>query len=104
MKFRSPTDEPLHVALTTGHTCTISPEGDEIPQMFHREAISRGAIPGSITAPETAPVIAPKPQAKAETATDTDGLRRISQLTPSSAIGRSDLDTGPAVGVSARHG
>lgn len=56
MKFRSPTDEPLHVALTTGHTCTISPEGDEIPQMFHREAISRGAIPGSITAPETAPV------------------------------------------------
>ena len=25
MKFRSPTDEPLHVALTTGHTCTIPP-------------------------------------------------------------------------------
>ena len=56
MKFRSPTDEPLHVALTTGHTCTISPEGEEIPQIFHREAISRGAIPGSITAPETAHV------------------------------------------------
>lgn len=55
MKFRSPTDEPMHVALTTGHTCVISPEGNEIDEMFHREAISRGAVPGSITT-EEAPV------------------------------------------------
>lgn len=54
MKFRSPTDQPLHVALTTGHTCVVSPEGNEIDQMFHREAISRGAIPGSVTAEEEA--------------------------------------------------
>ncbi len=62
------------------------------------------ASPARKAAPETAPAIAPKPQAKAETATDTDGLRRISQLTPSSAIGRSDLDTAPFEGVSAGHG
>lgn len=49
MKFRSPTAQPLHVALTTGHTCVVPPEGAEIDQIFHREAISRGAIPGSIT-------------------------------------------------------
>lgn len=49
MKFRSPTDQPLYVALTTGHTCVISPDGDEIDQMFHREAISRGAVPASVT-------------------------------------------------------
>lgn len=49
MNFRSPTNEPLHIALTSGHTCVITPEGDEIDQMFHREAISRGAVPGSVT-------------------------------------------------------
>lgn len=53
MKFRSPTDQPLYVALTTGHTCVISPDGDEIDQMFHREAISRGAVPASVTDEKT---------------------------------------------------
>lgn len=52
MKFRSPTDEPLHVALLSGHTCIIPPEGAELEQMFHREAISRGAVPGSVTEEE----------------------------------------------------
>lgn len=52
MKFRSPTAAPLHVALTTGHTCVVPPEGIELDQIFHREAISRGAIPGSITGEE----------------------------------------------------
>ena len=46
MKFRSPTDEPLHVALTTGHTCTIPPEGVDLDPMFQREAIARGALAG----------------------------------------------------------
>ena len=45
-KFRSPTGEPLHVALTTGHTMVIPPsdEGVEVPSNFQREAISRGAV------------------------------------------------------------
>ncbi len=46
MKFRSPTDEPLHVALTSGHTMVIPPdaEGIDVPKHFQREAISRGAV------------------------------------------------------------
>lgn len=51
MKFRSPTDEPLHVALTTGHTCTIHPEGVDLDPMFQREAIARGALAGDDVAP-----------------------------------------------------
>lgn len=45
-KFRSPTGEPLHVALTTGHTMVIptSEEGVDVPPHFQREAIARGAV------------------------------------------------------------
>lgn len=43
-QFRSPTDTPLHVALTSGHTAVIPPEGIELAPMFHREAIARGAV------------------------------------------------------------
>jgi len=45
MKFRSPGQEPLHIALTSGHTLVITPEGVEVPHAFRREAISRGAEP-----------------------------------------------------------
>lgn len=48
MIFRSPTDEPLQIALTSGHTCTISTDGNDVPAIFHREAIARGALPGGI--------------------------------------------------------
>ena len=53
MKFRSPTEEPIHVSLVTGHTALVTAEGVELDPMFHREAISKGAIPGSLT-PEQA--------------------------------------------------
>ena len=49
MKFRSPTEEPIHVSLVTGHTALVTAEGVELDPMFHREAISKGAIPGSLT-------------------------------------------------------
>ena len=67
------------------------------------------AAPARKVQPETAPTItqtpkASAPQTKTTDAVDTDGLRRISQLPPSSAIGRSDLDIGPFEGVSAGHG
>ena len=45
MKFRSPTDAPLHIALTTGHTAVVSADGTELAPMFHREAVARGAFP-----------------------------------------------------------
>ncbi len=44
MKFRSPSDQPIHVALTTGHTASIPPEGVELDKMFHKEASARGAV------------------------------------------------------------
>jgi len=51
MKFRSPTDDAIHVALTNGMTANITPEGVELDPMFHREAIARGALPAGIDAP-----------------------------------------------------
>ena len=62
MKFRSPTDEPIHVFLVTGHTALVTAEGVELDPMFHREAISKGAIPGSLT-PEQALMLDAKPEA-----------------------------------------
>lgn len=45
MDFRSPIDEPIQIGLTSGHTTVITPEGNHVPAIFHREAIARGAIP-----------------------------------------------------------
>lgn len=45
MKFRSPGEQPLHIGLTSGHTLVIPQEGVEVPDMFRREAIARGAEP-----------------------------------------------------------
>lgn len=44
MKFRSPSDEPIHIALTTGHTAVVTPEGVELDSMFHKEASARGSV------------------------------------------------------------
>lgn len=46
MKFRSPTELDLHVALTSGHTLVIGADdaGTEVPNTFQREAIARGAV------------------------------------------------------------
>ena len=48
MKFHSPTHDPLHIALTSGHTAVVTHEGVTLDPMFHREAVSRGAIPESM--------------------------------------------------------
>lgn len=52
MIFRSPTADPLHISLTSGHTCMIEPNGTDIAAIFSREAIARGAIPGGIAVEE----------------------------------------------------
>ncbi|MGB3881999.1 MAG: hypothetical protein WA955_15625 [Diaphorobacter nitroreducens] len=46
MKLRSPSNEPLHIGLTSGHTLVIpaNDEGVEVPLVFRREALSRGAV------------------------------------------------------------
>lgn len=45
MKFRSPGSQALHIALLSGHTLVIPPEGVDVPTEFRREAIARGAEP-----------------------------------------------------------
>lgn len=48
MKFKSPSEEPMHIALTSGHSIVIDPEGTEVPAIFQKEAIARGALPVGI--------------------------------------------------------
>lgn len=44
MKLRSPTETPIHVALTSGHTAVIGPEPIEVDKRFFRAAIAKGAL------------------------------------------------------------
>jgi hypothetical protein len=73
MKFSSPTDEPIYLALTTGHTCVIGAEPVEVAPRFHREAVAAGAIPAGT---EKSVAVLPKPEAN-NTALITDALRAM---------------------------
>lgn len=44
-KFRSPTDKPVYLALTSGQTLIIGTEPTYTPSMFHRSAVMEGCIP-----------------------------------------------------------
>lgn len=59
MKFRSPTADPIHIALTTGQTALVTHDGVDLEPMFHREAIARGAIPASMTTEQALMLDAP---------------------------------------------
>lgn len=48
MKFQSPTDEPVHISLTSGHTALVTPEGVDLSPLFHKEAVARGCIPSGM--------------------------------------------------------
>lgn len=48
MKFRSTTGEPIHIAMTTGHTAVVGTELTELDKIFHKEAIARGALPEGV--------------------------------------------------------
>lgn len=50
MKLKSPSIIAIHVALTSGHAITIGPEGRDVPQMFIKDAFSKGAIPAEMEA------------------------------------------------------
>lgn len=49
MKFRSTTGHDVHISLTSGHTCVVTPEPTEIAAIFHREAIARGCTPEGVS-------------------------------------------------------
>lgn len=77
MKFRSPTDEDMQVALTNGHVAIVpaateeNPQGIELHPRFVREAMSLGCLAeGQVALP---------PEAKSETRADviTKGLRAM---------------------------
>ncbi len=44
MKLRSPTDTPVHVSLTSGHTMLIGPEPIEVENRFMRKALNLGCL------------------------------------------------------------
>ena len=45
MRFRSPTDKPVYMALTSGHTLVVGPALIEVPKHFHRMAVMQGCLP-----------------------------------------------------------
>lgn len=50
MRFRSPTETPVYMALTSGHTLVVGPDLIEVPKMFHRQAVMEGCIPEGMDA------------------------------------------------------
>lgn len=59
MKFRSPTEHPVQLALTTGHTCVIGVEMTEVDKKFHRMAIMQGCLPEGVEPEQIATENAP---------------------------------------------
>jgi len=57
MRFFPPTPEPLLIALTSGHTAVVEPEGTALDPRFRTEAIALGCLPegaGTADAPSRA--------------------------------------------------
>ena len=54
MQLKSPTDKPVHVALTDGTAITIGPEAREVPVHFRKEAFAQGCIPAGSKAEDMA--------------------------------------------------
>ena len=48
MRFRSVTGGDVALALTSGHTAVVTPQGVEIDPRFHKEAIAQGCLPEGI--------------------------------------------------------
>lgn len=44
IKFRSPTEKPVHLSLTSGHTMVVGPEPTDVPDRFKRAAIDAGCL------------------------------------------------------------
>lgn len=48
MKFRSPTNEPVYIGLTSGHTAVVGPALMELETRFHKQAIANGCLPEGV--------------------------------------------------------
>ena len=49
-RLKSPTEKPVHVALLSGNSILIGPDGRDVPAMFYREALICGAVPEGMQA------------------------------------------------------
>jgi hypothetical protein len=52
MKFYAPGLDPVMIALTSGHTTVVDPEGTEMEPRFHKEALAQGCRPEGAAADE----------------------------------------------------
>lgn len=63
MKFRAPTEAPVFLSLTSGHTVVVTREGVDLDAMWNREAVAAGCIPGTMTDEEAVMLAAKDPAA-----------------------------------------
>lgn len=50
IKFRSPDETTIHVAITGGHAARVGPEWRELPPILHKQAIALGCITNNMSA------------------------------------------------------
>lgn len=50
MKFKSPTDQPVYIALLSGHSAVIGEDWRDLPLFMHREALAAGCITDNMDA------------------------------------------------------
>lgn len=60
MKFRSPTEKPVYLGLTSGHTFVVTPEFIDVPMMFRKAAIAAECLTegeAAAASPERGPAL-----------------------------------------------
>ncbi len=50
MKFKAPSDQPVYIAMLSGHSAVIGVEWRELPVFMHREALAAGCITDNMDA------------------------------------------------------
>jgi len=56
MIFKSTTGKDVQVALTSGHTCIVTPEGTDIDAIYHKQAAVMGCLPVGAEVPVPQPL------------------------------------------------
>jgi hypothetical protein len=96
MILKSQTEQPVQVALLSGHCMVVGPEGIEIPAMFLSEAFKMGCIPVDVD-PEVVKAAPPKPASKEKLELITDGVKKMLEadcvLTGAGMPNRKELST-----------
>lgn len=67
MKLKSPTAEPVQVALLSGHIIRIPHEGREVPQRFLQDAFKAGCLPVGVDIEDVAGSVAGQDESAGKT-------------------------------------